>query len=317
MKKRRGSIASDAEVRTEGIEGLFLGDMRRLRRSDRTRKRGQPYVLRRRVAVHDVVSSRWAFERRDGGGSRILYVYPTPDALAVTDHRNLLTAHLLAHVAFAAIPGARAVKESIAKCDGVDARILRPDRLQLGIPATAGRDRGRCVHCKQDRLVGQTRARRIPESRRLQDVAAHARFAENRQQICVTLNTNLAIAFGSSFHFRRGVMLGQRRQFVDYRIGAYPRDRGSYLGGVGRFRYHRASAQFAKHLRRLLRSRQSEHYVTRLLQTTNDRPAYCSGRTCYQDSHGNSFFRNSGLFIPVLSCRLFWSIGVIAKAAHC
>src|SRR5580704_18525006 len=109
--------------------------MRRFRGSDRTRKRGQPYVLRRRVAVHDVVSSRWAFERRDGGGGRILYVYPTPDALAVTDHRNLLTAQLFGHVAFAAIPGARAVKESIAKGDGVDARLPRPGRLQLGIRA--------------------------------------------------------------------------------------------------------------------------------------------------------------------------------------
>jgi hypothetical protein len=51
-------------------------------------------VLRRRVAVDDVVRSRRALQRGRGRPSRIVDVHEAVDALALTNDRNLLLPYL-------------------------------------------------------------------------------------------------------------------------------------------------------------------------------------------------------------------------------
>ena len=54
-------------------------------------------------------------ERRHRCRGGIYYMHEARYALAVADYRDLLLAHLLTHIAFAGVPGARPVKESVAE----------------------------------------------------------------------------------------------------------------------------------------------------------------------------------------------------------
>ena len=97
-------------------------------------------MLRRGIAVHDIVCARGTFEcgcRRRRG---IIDVYEAPDSLTFADYRNLPPAHLFTHVALGRVPGPRTIEESIAQ--GHEFKILRPRYLcfQFGEGAGAGRN---------------------------------------------------------------------------------------------------------------------------------------------------------------------------------
>src|SRR6516162_11916134 len=112
MRRATGSHSRPYLVQT--LEGFLFRHVRWSWRADRTCERRQPRVLRCRVAVYDVVSSWRALQSgcRCRGG--IIDVHPAPHPPAIVDNRNTLLAGLLAHIAIAAVPGARAVEEAVA-----------------------------------------------------------------------------------------------------------------------------------------------------------------------------------------------------------
>src|ERR1700722_7284387 len=88
------------------------------------------------------------------------------DALTPTDNRNPLAPHLIAHVALARVPGAGAVKESVAQRDELDSRRRRRARFQFQIGASVGLDSRRCAGDERDCLVCEPRAVLVPPARR-------------------------------------------------------------------------------------------------------------------------------------------------------
>src|ERR1700689_1063591 len=115
-------------------------------------------------------------------------------------------AHLVTHIAFTAVPGARAIEESVAQRDKLDPWSLRRRRFQFCVRARTRRYPRSRVKSELLRLIGETRAGRIPESRRLQNVPAHTGLADRTQQVCIPLSANFVIARGGSFHLRARVV---------------------------------------------------------------------------------------------------------------
>src|ERR1700728_2865861 len=97
-------------------ESFLLADLRRRRRPVSARERRQPYALRARLVVNDVVSARRTFERRNGSVCGVLDMDETRHALARADDPHLLRTHLLTHIAGLGVPGTRSIKESVTHC---------------------------------------------------------------------------------------------------------------------------------------------------------------------------------------------------------
>src|SRR5215472_16509667 len=79
-------------------QSFLIGDLKRFRRPTSACERLQPYALRARVVVNDVVGTRSTFKRRDRSGCGVFDMDETRHALAGADDRHLLPANLLAHI---------------------------------------------------------------------------------------------------------------------------------------------------------------------------------------------------------------------------
>ena len=92
---------------------LLFGDPGRWWGTHPSRELRQPAADRGRIIVNDVVDARRGGQGGNGGQGRVLDVNEGPDALSFADDRYLPPAGLVGGGTFLAVPGVRAVEESV------------------------------------------------------------------------------------------------------------------------------------------------------------------------------------------------------------
>jgi len=123
-------------IRAKRIQSVLHRDLRWRWRLQPMRKRREPLAHREWLIIRNQINPGMAMLGcRNGGTRRVLNMQPRPDALAISDDRELLLPDLSGNIAIGIEPGAGSIEEATTQDDPFYLGISCRGRLHVKLPA--------------------------------------------------------------------------------------------------------------------------------------------------------------------------------------